>query len=231
MKTFLMVVFCASVGVAQSASVRESQPAAKTYAVTVSVREGDPIKGTLVKADSDIVVVEQGAAEVRIKTSNVISIVFQQTEPAAAATSVAEPPSKEVLATQKVMSALRRLENAIGVGVMLQNYSALMIESKTVIDENLKDVSDDTVKVIVQQIMNDHQYALSVWNLAAVNGWSYFYTKQEPGRTLVTRYGYPLKVSIWTQVPVMNGLNYVWLAARNRFNELSARVKKTCPSC
>lgn len=130
------------------------------------------------------------------------------------------------VAVEKILAALLRIENATSVGVTLQNYSQLLIENKSVIDENIKNLNDEQIVRDIEATLNDHQYALAVWNMAAVNGWAYFYTKQEPGRTLVTRYGYPVKISIWTNVPVMSGLGYVWLSARNRYNEVSLKLKK-----
>lgn len=137
-----------------------------------------------------------------------------------------ETKSKEVVAAEKVVSALRRLDNAIAVGVTFQNYSSLLIENKTLVDENWKDISDPPFLFAVGQSLADHQYAMSVWSLAVANGWTVFYPKQEPGRTLVTKYGVPIKISIWTEVPVMTGLNYVWLSARSYFNEAANRLKQ-----
>jgi hypothetical protein len=134
--------------------------------------------------------------------------------------------STELIAAEKVITALRRLDNAIAVGVTFQNYSSLLIENKTMVDENLKNVSDSEFRFSVDQALTDHQYAMSVWNLAVANGWSVFFTKQEPGRTLITRYRVPIKISIWTQVPVMTGLNYVWLSARSHFNNGANRLHK-----
>jgi hypothetical protein len=116
--------------------------------------------------------------------------------------------------------------NAIAVGVTFQNYSALLIDNKTTIDENLPDITDGGFRLAVEQLLIDYQYAMQVWNLAVANNWAYFYTKQEPGRTLVTRYGVPVKISIFTNVPVMTGLNYIWLSARNRFNNVQTQLKK-----
>ena len=137
-----------------------------------------------------------------------------------------QPKNKEIVAAERVISALRRLDNAIAVGVTFQNYSSLLIDNKTIIDENLRDISDPQFLFAVGQALGDHnQYAMSVWNLAVANGWAVFYPKREPGRTLVTRYGVPVKISIWTEVPVMTGLNYVWLSARNYFNSAASRLK------
>ncbi len=138
-------------------------------------------------------------------------------------------PTREAAAVERIISAMRRLDNAIAVGVTFQNYSALLIENKTIIDETLKDAPEGPFKYEIGQALIDHQYAMAVWSLAVTNGWVLFYTKQEPGRTLVTRYGYPERISIWTQVPVMNGLNYVWMSARNHFNLAVARSKVQPP--
>jgi hypothetical protein len=139
--------------------------------------------------------------------------------------------SGELAAAEKVVSAMRRLDNAIAVGVTFQNYSALLIEQKTIVDENLRAVSNAEFRGGVERALLDHQYAMYVWNLAAANNWAYFYTKQEPGRTLITRYGVPIKISIWTQVPVMTGLSHIWLSARGHFNsaENTLRVMKSPP--
>jgi hypothetical protein len=139
--------------------------------------------------------------------------------------------SGELSAADKIVSAMRRLDNAIAVGVTFQNYSALLIEQKTVVDENLRAVSNAEFRRSVERALIDHQYAMYVWNLAVANGWAYFFSKQEPGRTLITRYGVPIKISIWTQVPVMTGLNYIWLSARGHFNsaENTLRGMKSPP--
>lgn len=132
--------------------------------------------------------------------------------------------SKELIAAEKVIAAIRRLDNATAVGVLFQNYSSLLIESKSIVDENIKDVNDPDFRRGVEKAMLDYQYAMYVWNLAVTNGWAYFYSKQEPGRTLITSYGVPIKISVWTKVPVLTGLSHVWLSARNNFNYASNRL-------
>lgn len=202
---------------AQSHALAQASDAKPQVNVTVNLTEGDPIKGKLIKADGESVVVEVGAGEITIKPSKVVSILFQ---PADEQTQTEKPPEKrkDVVAAEKVLSALRKLDNAVEVTVTFQGYSQLLIESKTTIDENLSDVSDPTFRSEVQQAIIDYQYAMAVWNVAVANGWTYFNSKQEPGRTLIQRYGVPVKISIWTQVPVMNALSYVWLSARRHFN-------------
>jgi hypothetical protein len=203
------------------------KPPPQKSAVTVNLIEGEPVKGKLVKADSETIVLEMGAVEATIKTEKVQSIVFDAS-PDSNAPLVEDKSlkSKEVEAAEKIVSALRRLDNAIEVGVMFQNYSALLIENKTTIDENLPHIKNVEFSLAVGRTMVDHQYAMYVWNLAVANNWSKFFTKQEPGRTLITKYGVPVKISIWTDIPVMTGLRYVWLSARNNYNAVNVAFDK-----
>jgi hypothetical protein len=213
---------------AQSGAVRTpEEPSGKPAprAVIVRVEGAEPVKGKLIKADSESVVLDVGAGETTIRIEKVISIEFQ-TAGKSAGGEAAAPSDRQAAAVEKIMSALRQLDNAVEVGVMFQNYSAMLIENKTVVDENLKDVLDPQFRYAVEQMLGDHQYAMQVWNLAVANNWVEFFPKQEPGRTLVTKYGVPVKISIWTEIPVMTGLRYVWLSARNHFNEATAAGKK-----
>lgn len=145
---------------------------------------------------------------------------------------VDKPPEKsaDYIAAEKVIAMLRRLDNAVEVGTTLQNYSQLLVESKSVLDENQSKLTDETFVREVNATILDHQYASSVWTLAVNNGWSFFYSKQEPGRTLITRYGVPIKISIWTEVPVMTGLRYVWVSSRNHYNQASFSFSKMSPT-
>jgi hypothetical protein len=124
-------------------------------------------------------------------------------------------------AAAKIMSALRRLDNAAEVGTTFQNYSSLLIENKSVVDDNLKDLSNPGVRWEVEQAVFDYQYAVEVWRAAIANKWEVFLTRLEPGRTLITKYGVPVKIGFFTNIPVMTGLNYIWLSARNHFNRIS----------
>ena len=137
--------------------------------------------------------------------------------------------SPDYLASEKIVSMLRRLDNAVEVGVTLQNYSSMLIESKSVLDENQAKLTDQSFVQEANAAMLDHQYAAYIWNLAASNGWAYFFSKQEPGRTLIMKYGVPVKLSIWTQVPVMTGLRYVWVSCRTHYNTANLSFSKMNP--
>jgi len=169
---------------------------------------------------------------VELKTKGVpdavVTAMLEWKAPAAEPTKTDSEKAKSegtLAAADKTISALRRLDNAISNVVTFQNYSSLLIESKSVIDENLKDISDLEFRSEAAQSLFDHQYAMAVWSLAATNGWAVFFTKQEPGRTLVTRYGVPVKISIWTEIPVMTGLRYVWLSSQRHFNNADNRLR------
>lgn len=207
---------------AQSANNRSSAKAT----VTVNVLNGEPIKGNFVKADSETVTVDIGSGEAAIKIEKITSIVFQNGNTDVIKVEEKEVKSKEVSAAEKIIAALRRLDNATAVGVTFQNYSALLIEDKSIVDENLKDITNPDFRLSVDQAMLDYQYAMYVWNLAVANNWAIFYTKQEPGRTLINKYHVPIKISVWTQIPVLTGLNYIWLSSRNNFNNASNTLKR-----
>ncbi|HEX8128747.1 MAG TPA: hypothetical protein VF527_06550, partial [Pyrinomonadaceae bacterium] len=153
---------------AQSGLVRTERPRTP---VVVNLTEGDPVKGKLIKADSELVILEIGAGEINIKTDKVVSIQFQPSSLEDAPKSVEkEVKSKELVAGEKIVSAMRRMDNAIAVGVTFQNYSQLLIENKTIVDENLKDITDENFRASINRALLDHQYAMSVWNLAVSNG-------------------------------------------------------------
>lgn len=199
--------------------------------VVVNIFNGDPIKGSFVKADAKTVTIDMGAGQAVIQNDKIISIVFQpslvpdEPKPIEAKETDAPTKSSQLVAAEKVVAALRRLDNATAVGVLFQNYSQMLIESKSIIDENISLIQDQAFKAGVFRAVEDYQYAMYVWNLAVANNWAVFYTKKEPGRTLVTRYGVPIKISIFTQVPVNTGLNHIWLSARNHFNSTTQRIK------
>lgn len=198
--------------------------------VKVNVIGGSSISGKLISANRDAVVIDIGSGEATIKTDKIISIVFREIENSVNNQTAAEKPAEkknnpQIEAAQKIITALRRLDNAVAVGVMFQNYSALLIDVKSIVDENISISPEGEFRTEAYECLTDHQYAMDIWNLAVGNGWSFFTSKQEPGRTLISKYGVPIKISVWKNVPVDIGRRHVWLSSNNHFNKAVNQLK------
>src|SRR5690349_4670717 len=92
-----------------SAAVGQTPVVQPPVTITL-VQGGNPISGRFVRADPENVVVIVGPGEMSIKTKNVATIQFQPVT--TASTSAA---ADRGAATTKILSALRRLDNAVEV--------------------------------------------------------------------------------------------------------------------
>jgi hypothetical protein len=201
------------------AAAQEQKP---RRAVIVNVVSGEPVKGEFVHADENTVVIQNGVAETSIKLSDVVSIVFGEALPLPTPTPAAHSDKQ---AAEEAIRGLRKMASAAEIGVSYVEYGRIVIEAKAEVDGALSKIQDGGLRNTISQAMFEYAYALQLWNYL-INNRGGIPTKSNMGRTLISSYDIPIKISVFISLTRDSTLPYVWRKARQHYDAAVEQANK-----
>lgn len=123
---------------------------------------------------------------------------------------------------EDAIKALKKLDSATSVGMNKMQYSSLLIEAKTTLDNSLTDLPEGELKNELKASMDAYVDANNAWNGKIL---------ASDGTNLTTKYGRgemsPLSEDLMENEKMRNLIiDLVWLAARTHLENASTLMKK-----
>lgn len=202
-------------------------------AVTVNLKQGEPVTGNFVRADPETVQVEMASGRLTIKLSDVASLVFapaatsSTTTEEAAKSSAPANPNAPSPAARKAYTALRKLADAAQLGLPYGQYGNLLIETKAAVGEAMATIPEGTLKTYLAQAMDAYTDAGQAWSAMQTKG--ILLIAVEPAATLMNKYSLRPDVNQLGQANHLRldtTLSTIWAAAGNHLNNLAALLKQ-----
>jgi hypothetical protein len=200
-------------------------------AVTVNLKQGDPVTGNFVRADAETVQVEMASGRLTIKMSDVASLVFAADAPGKTAEEAAKNPAPAnpaaSPAARKAYTALRKLADAAQLGLPYGQYGNLLIETKAIVSEAMATIPESTLKTYLAQAMDAYTDAGQAWSAMQTKGNLLIAT--EPAATLMNKYSIRPDVNQLGQADHLRldtTLSTIWAAAGNHLNNVAALLKQ-----
>ena len=261
-RSLAMIIFAVLVISAPAAGQRRSRPKPKTSPapaaapvptkrpVTVTLKQGDSVTGNFLRADAETMEVEIQSGRLTIKMNEVASLVFIEEgvtpieEEQKDAPSPAPDPSPA--AGRKAYAALRKLAEAANIKLPLGQYGNLLIDTKTVVEEALTEISDYSLKNEIALTLEAYQDAGQAWGAAR----DYDTRRQrtwgdpwgakrvieqripvdsEPGATLMRKYQIKPGVNRLAQpdhLELDTALKAIWAVAGARLNYVATLIRQ-----
>ncbi|MCY7348867.1 MAG: hypothetical protein LH614_21975 [Pyrinomonadaceae bacterium] len=140
----------------------------------------------------------------------------------AVTTTAAIVESKEPEAVRRAVKALRRLASSTDVGVSYVNYSPLVADVKTEVEDALSDIENASIKEALRSSLTEYEFASSVWQAT----WRTDFIEGDLRNVAVSRYGVQkrglLKV-VWRD----DFLAAIWRQGRNKFEIANSLLAQT----
>lgn len=205
-------------------------PAPARRAVTVNLKQGEPVTGNFVRADAETVQLELSGGRLTIKMSDVASLVFTSDATSKTAEEAAKNPAPAnpaaSPAAQKAYTALRKLADAAQLGLPYPQYGNLLIETKAVVGEAMTTLPEGTLKTYIAQALDAYTDAGQAWSALQTKGALLIAT--EPAATLMNKYSIRPDVNAVGQADHLRldtTLSTIWAVAANHLNNLSTLLK------
>ncbi|MGH9940345.1 MAG: hypothetical protein ACREAM_29230, partial [Blastocatellia bacterium] len=222
-------------------------PAPAKRPVTVNLKHGDPVTGNFLRADAETMQVEIRSGHLTIKMSEVASLVFADEEETAARPVEEERKDPDAPATdpslpaaRKAYAGLRKLAEAAKIKLPLGQYGNLLIETKTVVDEALTEISDYSLKNEIARTLEAYYDAGQAFGAARTYDTGRVFgaarvieqripVDTEPGATLMRKYQIKPGVNRLGQADHLEldtALKTIWAVAGARLNYVAALIKQ-----
>ena len=225
-------------------------PALAKRRVTVNLKQGDQVTGNFLRADAETMRIEIRSGQLTIKMSEVASLVFTEEgeREVAARPAEEEPkdpetpvPNPSLLAARKAYAELRKLAEAAKIKLPLGQYGNLLIETKTVVEEALTEISDYSLKNEITRTLDAYYDAGQAWGAARAydTGQATFGAgrvieqgvpvNSEPGATLMRKYQIKPGVDRLGQpdhLELDTTLKTIWAAAGARLNYIATLIRQ-----
>jgi hypothetical protein len=262
-RSLAMIIFAVLVISAPAAGQRRSRPKPKKAPapaaapvptkrpVTVTLKQGDSVAGNFLRADAETMEVEIQSGRLTIKMNEVASLIFieegvmpieeEQKDAASPA------PDAGLQAGRKAYAALRKLAEAANIKLPLGQYGNLLIETKTVVEEALTEISDYSLKneiALTLEAYYDAGQALGAaraydtgrayntgrphWDAARVID-QRIPVDSEPGATLMRKYQIKPGVNRLGQADHLEldtALKAIWAVAGARLNYVATLIRQ-----
>lgn len=200
-------------------------------AVTVNLKQGEPVTGNFVRADAEMVQIEMASGRLTIKLSDVASLVFASgaaSKPAEEAAKNPAPANPDAAspAARKAYTALRKLADAAQIGLPYPQYGNLLIETKAVVGEAMAVLPEGTLKTYIAQALEAYTDAGQAWSTMQTKG--ALLIAAEPAATLLNKYSIRPDVNQLGQADHLRldtTLSTIWAAAGEHLNNLAALLK------
>lgn len=137
----------------------------------------------------------------------------------------ADAKNEEMESAKAAIKSLRRMATAVEVGISYTNYSPLLADVKTEVDDTLAKIGPGNLKTEIESALSEYAYAGSVWQAT----WNRDLLPQSLEEVAVSKYGLKrgglLKV-IWRDTM----LQEIWRVARNHFEIANSIVNVASPA-
>jgi hypothetical protein len=262
-KSLAMIIFVVLLISATAAGQRRSRPKPKTAparaaapaptkrAVTVNLKQGDSVTGNFLRADAETMEVEIQSGRLTIKMNDVASLVFVDEgvmpveEEQKDAVSPAQDPGPA--AGRKAYAALRKLAEAANIKLPQGQYGDLLIDTKTVVEDALTEISDYSLKNQIASTLEAYLDAGQAWGAArpyetrrqralGSDPWGparvieqRIPIDSEPGATLMRKYQIKPGVNRLAQpdhLELDTALKAIWAVAGARLNYLATLIRQ-----
>lgn len=207
-------------------------PSTTKRPVVVNLTQGDQVRGTFLRADTETVQIEIERGRITLKLSEVASIVFTS-EPTEAKTSEEAPTNAPSVAAdptlpaaRKAYGALRKLAEAAQIRLPYGQYGSLLIEVRSVVEDALVDLQDSSFRNDIVRAMEAYTDAGKAWSIIQSKGILSIST--EPGATLMKKYDIKPAINRVGQADRLEldtALNTIWTAAGYHINNLAVALR------
>ncbi len=234
----------------KSAPARAAAPVPTKRPVTIILKRGDQIEGNFLRADAETMEVEIQSGRLTIKMSEVSSLYFIDVgdRPTEEEQKDAAPPAPDpsLPAARKAYAELRKLAEAAKIKLPLGQYGNLLIETKTVVDEALTEISDYSLKNEIARTLEAYYDAGQALGAARAYDTGRAYdgrptwgaarvieqripVNSEPGATLMRKYQIKPGVNRVGQADHLEldtALKAIWAVAGERLNYVASLIRQ-----
>lgn len=235
----------------KTAPARAAAPVPTKRPVTVTLKQGDQIEGNFLRADAETMEVEIKSGRLTIKMSEVSSLYFtdEGDRPTEEEQKDAAPPPPDPspAAGRKAYAALRKLAEAANIKLPQGEYGNLLIDTQTVVEEALTEISDYSLKNVIARTLEAYQDAGQAWGAArpyetrrqrtlGSDPWGptrvieqRIPIDNEPGATLMRKYQIKPGVNRLAQpdhLELDTALKAIWAVAGARLNYLATLIRQ-----
>lgn len=165
--------------------------------VTVHLKQGEPVRGALLRADAELVQLEVQHRRLAINTNDVARLDFNAVStplptptpapvaPSAKPTPTATPDAN-LRAAQQIYQALRKLKDAAQLGLPYPQYANLLIETKASVEDQLVSLPENAIKGECGAALEAYLDAGQAWSAGLATG--VLPLASEPGASLSKKY-------------------------------------------
>jgi hypothetical protein len=264
-KNLAMIIFAVLVISAPAAGQRRSRPKPKTAPtraaepvptkrpVTVTLKQGDSVTGNFLRADAETMEVEIQSGRLTIKMNDVASLIFVEEgvtpieEEQKDAASPSPAPDPGPAAGRKAYAALRKLADAANIKLPQGQYGDLLIDTKTVVEDALTEISDYSLKNQIASTLEAYQDAGQAWGAArpyetrrqrtfGSDPWGptrvieqRIPVDSEPGATLMRKYQIKPgvnRLAVPDHLELDTALKAIWAVASARLNYVATLIRQ-----
>jgi hypothetical protein len=203
--------------------------------VTINLKQGEPVTGAFLQADAEVVQIEAQSGRLTIKLNEIDSLVFAANElaaskPAASAPqqnpTAAAPPDPTLPAARKAYQALRKLADAVQLGLPYPQFGNLLIEVKPTVEEALAALPETALKADLKEALAAYVEGGQAWAAMQVTGALPIAT--EPGATLMKKYEIKPSVNALGAADHLRldvTLSVIWATAAKRLDNAAPMLK------
>src|SRR5262245_5408698 len=198
--------------------------------VTVTFKNGDPVSGLFLRADADTLQIELKTGRLSIKMSEVYSLVFAGEEETSSTTTIEEvvknldtaESDPNLAAGRKAYNALRKLSDAAQIKLPCAQYSYLLVETRSVLEEAFADITDGSLKTYAELSLEAYTDAGKA--CGAVDGKGVIPINTDTGEYLEDKYKIKPAVNAFglpVHLKIDEALKLIWAAAAIHLKNLS----------
>lgn len=231
---FILVLVCSVVETSHSQTRRRATPSTNTSnkattarkrPVTITVKNGESLKGNFKHATGEIVRIEVDGTERSINLDDVTSIVFADETSADGAKPSVRLSAQATATAREALKALRKIAGATEVGVTLQQYGSLVIDAKAEVDEALAALPAGEIKDEIALSMEAYADAGQVWS-AMIDSYRYAEASLTGlGERLQKKYDSEV-VSAFNKRETNQTLSRIWAYGRKHLDQASSLLNQ-----
>jgi len=205
-----------------------------TRIVTINFKQGEAITGAFLQADAEAVQIEAQSGRLTIKLNEIDSLVFAANEvtgskPATAAPQQNPPataPDPTLPAARKAYQGLRKLADAVQLGLPYPQFGNLLIEVKPAVEDQLATMPETALKAELKEALAAYVDGGQAW--AALQALGVLPIATEPGATLMKKYEIKPSVNAFGQADHLRldmTLSAIWAAAAKHLDNAAQMLK------
>jgi len=210
-------------------------PAPARRVVTINLKQGEPVTGAFLWADAETVLIEAQSRRLAIKLNEINSMIFAANElaeskPAAPAPQQNPPatatPDPALPAARKAYQALRKLSDAVQLGLPYPQFGNLLIEVKPAVEEALAALPETALKAELKDALAAYVEGGQAW--AAMRATGILPIATEPGATLMKKYEIKPSVNALGEADHLRldvTLSAIWATAAKRLDNVAPLLK------